>query len=425
MTIRNSIIYSIVLGCLAIFSTACVDTCESTRTYIYFEPVYITTQVAREGFKIGDPIVLENPGKIYLYGQYVLINEPGKGVHIINNIDKTNPVIEKFISIPGNFDIAVKNNILYADSYVDLLSIDISDLSNIKLINRLEGAFPNYNTQFGFAAENGVVISRWEEIQGIEISNDCRDTGGVIIALEFGVAMDAQATAASGPDTQVGIGGSLARFAVYLDYLYAVDSYSLNIFDITESSTPEFENAVDISWDVETLFPFKDKLFIGAQSGMYIFDVSVPALPEYVSNFLHVTACDPVVANDEFAFVTLRSGNPCQGFTNELDVIDIRNITTPILRKIYPMENPYGLGLDENILFLCEGDFGLKVFDISDVDNITSNLIAHFEDIRAFDVIPWQKVLLAIGADGLYQYDYSDIQNIKLLSFIPVVAPEI
>jgi len=425
MTKRNSIYCSLVFGCITIFSTSCTDTCESTRTYVYFEPVYITTQEAREGFKIGEPIVLENPGKIYLYGQYVLINEPGKGVHIINNIDKTNPVNETFISIPGNFDIAVKNNILYADSYVDLLSIDISDLSNIKLINRLESAFPNYNIQFGFAAEEGVLISRWEEIQEIEISNDCRDTGGVIIALEFGVAMDAQATVASGPDGQVGIGGSLARFAIYSDYLYAVDSYSLNIFDITESSNPAFENAVDISWDVETIFPFKDKLFIGAQSGMYIFDVSVPSLPEYVSNFLHVTACDPVVANDEFAFVTLRSGTPCQGFTNELNVIDIKNITAPTLHKVYQMENPYGLGLDENILFLCEGDFGLKVFDISDVDNITSNLIAHFEDIRAFDVIPWQKVLLAIGADGLYQYDYSDIQNIELLSFIPVVTPEI
>ena len=227
---------------------------------------------------------------------------------------------------------------------------------------------------------------------------------------------------AASPANATGLGGSIARFAVQSDFLYAVDSYNLNVFDISDTSSPMYENSVEVSWNVETIFPFKDKLFIGAQAGMFIFDTSVPANPTYVSSFLHVTACDPVVANDDYAFVTLRSGNACQGFTNQLDVIDISSIENPRLHKTYQMQNPYGLGLDGDVLFVCEAEFGLRVYNITDVDNISSNLIAAFTDINVFDVIPWQKVLLAVGEDGLYQYDYSDIESIELLSFIPIIS---
>ena len=89
------------------------------------------------------------------------------------------------------------------------------------------------------------------------------------------------------------------------------------------------------------------------------------------------------------------------------------------------MNNPYGLGIDGNTLFLCEGEFGLKVFDIEDINSISDNELAHFPDIHAFDVIPYQKVLLMIGEDGFYQYDYSDVQDIKLLSHIVVTGGEL
>ncbi|NNF35943.1 MAG: hypothetical protein HKN68_17680, partial [Saprospiraceae bacterium] len=400
-----------------------------TYTYVYYEPVYSTTQEVREGFKIEEPEEMENPGKIYLYGQYILINEPGKGVHVINNIDKENPINEKFIAIPGNHDMAVKDNILYADSYIDLVSIDISDLNNIRLVNRLENAFPNYNTEFGFVAAEGMVITEWEEIETVEISDDCTSGGGNVVSLGgvFMAMEDAAFSAApsSGPVAPVGQGGSMARFAVYDNYLYAVDSWDLNVFDITNVASPQFENKTYVSWNVETIWPYKDNLFIGSESGMFIFDNSNPSLPQYRSSFMHVTACDPVVVNDDYAFVTLRSGTRCEGFTNQLDVINIENLNSPWLVKTYPMQNPHGLGIDGNTLFICEGEYGLKVYDISDVDAISENLLEHFEGIHSFDVIPYEKVLLMIGEDGLYQYDYSDLGDIKLLSFMVVTGGEI
>lgn len=85
---------------------------------------------------------LINPGKIYFYNGFIFINEELKGVHIIDNTDPENPGNKAFIKIPGNMDIAIKDGILYADSYIDLVAIDISDIENPKEVKRVENVFP-------------------------------------------------------------------------------------------------------------------------------------------------------------------------------------------------------------------------------------------------------------------------------------------
>ena len=409
-------------------STSCTDVCTGEHSFVYFEPVYSTTAAVREGFDVGGPIEIEVPGKIYQYGQYILINESGKGIHILNNQDKTNPVSERFISIPGNFDMAVKDDILYADSYIDLLSIDISNIQNVQLLERVENAFPNYNTQFGFGAEDGQVIVEWQEINTVEVTTDCSSIGNVFF--EGGVGFqtssnDAAFAASSSPSAPTGRAGSLARFALHDNYLYAVDSWEMSIFDITNRATPVPENRISVGWGIETIFPYKETIFIGSASGMIIYDNSTPSNPVLLSEFMHATACDPVVANDTHAFITLRSGTECQGFTNQLDVVNIENLSNPTLVRSYEMDNPHGLGLDGNTLFICEGDFGLKVYDIEDVNQISNNQIAHFPEITAFDVIPNDKTLLMIGSRGLYQYDYNDVDNIFLLSVFEITPQEL
>jgi hypothetical protein len=83
-----------------------------------------------------------NPGKIYLKGQYIYIVEKYKGVHIIDNYNRTNPVNKQFIKIPGCIDVAIKNYTLFADNAVDLVAIDITDIENVKVTSRTKEAFP-------------------------------------------------------------------------------------------------------------------------------------------------------------------------------------------------------------------------------------------------------------------------------------------
>ena len=84
------------------------------------------------------------------------------------------------------------------------------------------------------------------------------------------------------------------------------------------------------------------------------------------------------------------------------------------------MTEPYGLGIDNNTLFVCEGHYGLKVFDATDPLAITSHKMAEFSDIHAYDVIPLGSILFMIGDNGFYIYDYSDIEQISLLGTLPV-----
>jgi len=84
------------------------------------------------------------------------------------------------------------------------------------------------------------------------------------------------------------------------------------------------------------------------------------------------------------------------------------------------MFNPYGLGIDQGTLFICDGEDGLKIYDAKDPFMLKSNMLAHFEEINTFDVIPVNDILIMIGTDGLYQYDYSDLNEISLLSKIPI-----
>ena len=82
------------------------------------------------------------------------------------------------------------------------------------------------------------------------------------------------------------------------------------------------------------------------------------------------------------------------------------------------MTNPHGLGIDDKTLFICDGSDGLKAFDATDVTTIDQNLLAHYKDIDAKDVIPYKNTLIMIGEDGIFQYDYSNPKDIKLLSTI-------
>ncbi|MFW5761685.1 MAG: LVIVD repeat-containing protein [Cyclobacteriaceae bacterium] len=223
------------------------------------------------------------------------------------------------------------------------------------------------------------------------------------------------------PGTTTGQGGSMARFTIAGDYLYIVDNKSLKPFNIADKTNIKSRPVINIEYGIETIFPYQNKLFVGARDGMHIFDITQPENPDYISTYRHITACDPVVVNENTAYVTLRAGTNCGGGVNVLDIIDISNPANPSRLNSYNMSGPYGLGVVDTLLFVCEGPLGMKVMNVKDPFNVTTLDIA--SDIDGFDVIPLkeQKILLMVGEDGFAQYDFSDPYNLKLLSRIDVV----
>ncbi len=417
--------YPLLFLLLTVFTlNSCMeDTCEREMRYIKRTAVYMSQQEIVD-IKTTGAKALEKPGKIYFYNDYIFVNERNKGIHIIDNSTPSNPSNVAFVNIPGNIDMAIQGNNLYADNGDDLITLDISNPTNVQLVDRKEDVFPKiYEYQTGF-----LIYYDEEEVTEVvdcETQNIIRNNGGVFFDFESNDMLSSSPSAASvGSSASSGTGGSMARFTISKGHLYAVDNSNMNVFEITSNpASPTELSDVNIGWGIETIYPYKDKLFIGSNAGMFIFDNSNPASPTQLSSFQHARACDPVFVKDNYAYVTLRSGTWCEGFTNQIDLIDITDLTQPVLEKTFDMDNPHGLSIKGDNLFLCEGEWGLKAFDISDPMKLDRNEIDHIKDINAYDVInvPNSDLLLMIGKDGLYQYDASDASELELVSKIEVV----
>jgi hypothetical protein len=309
-----------------------------------------------------------------------------------------------------------------------LVAIDISDINNITQANRLLDIFPYilppYDINYRVDEVNhdkGVVVS-WELkkiTREVELNNYPFYPGYEdVYYMEQSYSTGVSGYSANA--SSFGVGGSMARFTAKGNVLYTIDSYDLKVIDIEDYKNMSLIKSLYVGWNIETLFPSGDYLFIGSQNGMLIYNISNPINPIYISDYWHITSCDPVVVEGNYAYVTLRSGNLCGETSDQLDVIDISNIEEPELVNSISLTEPYGLGIDNSILFVCDGSAGLKIYDASDVEDIANNIIATFSDIETYDVIPVNGVLMLIGDDGLYQYDYSDLTDIQLLSSIVI-----
>lgn len=407
------------LGILFSFGGCIKDNCNQTLSYTFFRPLYKTKGEVRANIKSNAPRLVERPGKLYIRGNYIFLTETDRGIHVIDNADPANPRNIAFIDIPGNMDMAVKGHTLYADLYTDLVAVDISNPSAVRLEHVEEGVFPHRRWTAGFWADTSKVISEWVRVD-TTVKVDCT-RGGRILMEDRSALMNYAANGSGGGSAAVspyGMGGSMARFAIVNEYLYTVGTNDLSAFSIASANRPRFVGNKQVGMNIETIYPFKNNLFIGSSNGMFIYNISAPANPTLTGQFSHVRSCDPVIADDTHAFVTLRSGSACLGFVNQMDVLKLNNVTNPSFIKTYQLTNPHGLSKDGNTLFICDGRDGLKIFNAANVENI--QLLKTIGGIETFDVIAYNNVAIVVARDGLYQYDYSNLSNVRLLSKMAV-----
>ena len=408
---RIKFLFIVLFGSSLLFS--CMDEVKNTYSFRTMMPIYLEMKDVRaKEISIAPAQEIENPGKIYIYKDFLLINEPNKGIHIYDNKNPANPINLSFIPIEGNVDLAINSDILYADNYVDLLAFDLSNISNIRLVNRVKDVFNHL-----YQHSTGKIITFKDTVLTSDSPAWAFETFWTV---RPGMSLLANMSKAS---QSYGTGGSMARFTLMDGHLFAVDESTLRVFDVLNPTEPKFLKPIELGWGIETIFPFDQKLFIGSNRGMHIYDASTPSAPTRLAVYEHVLSCDPVVVNEDYAFVTLRSGNFCNNGVNELHVIDIKDPSQPKLKKAYPMLNPHGLGLAKNYLYVAEGKHGLKSFNASDVLAIDKNQLEFIQSMKSSDLIPGPKSLIVIGTDGVCQYDYSNPTQLKKLSCIQVSNP--
>lgn len=413
-----------VLLCLLLLSCG-NDSVTETITYNVNEPVTIDAKAFRESVKIslvGQPI--EKQGKICFHNGYLYISESERGIHIIDNRNPSSPQNVGFIELMGNVDLSVRNEMLYADSYIDLVWFDISNPAQPVSKGRLEGVFESalpstdnwYMSDYQMcqtAKSEGKIIVGWNVKERTETIT--HRTGGHG-TLDSNYYTSNSSNSGKGAN---GINGSMSRFGLYNNYLYTVLDDQMNIFDLSGKTPVAVGEKMYAGWRIETIFCYQDNLFLGSPTGMYIYSVANPLQPVRQSFIQHIYGCDPVVVENDLAYVTVRTGNTCAQNTNELIIFDVSNVKAPKPIASYAMKNPKGLSIDNGVLFLC--DDGLKIFkDAHQPQTLIANMVKQYKGMDGFDVIAYNNTLMMIADDGLYQYGYSDLNNITQLSKLPI-----
>lgn len=332
--------------------------------------------------------------KIYVFGDLLIRSNTAAGR--IDFFDLRQPSLlpkRASITVEGNNDLAVVDDILYADAGHDLVLYDISNVEDIRAIDTLHAVFEQlYRPDF----------SRNEEWTFDDASSS---TGGM--AGCGGCGSDAPVAAPTMAERGVadnsGVAGSLSRFAVAGDYLYCIDYSEVMAFDIEQPSRPQLKGRTTINWEIETLFPHGSTLFVGGQRGVYLVDISEGDSPRMISEFEHGRGCDPVVVEGDRAYVTLRSGTRCGEVEDQLHILDVSNLYQPRLLKSVDVNGPFGLAVQDGIVYLCDGNAGLKVIDAR--EPATARIIHEISDIAPHDAIALGGQLVVTTADRAIVYD--------------------
>lgn len=417
---RKTLQYFILLSAITITFSSCLkDACKQFYSYKLYKPVYMTYTELRQSVKSVSATELKDVGKIYYKSPYIFVGEVNKGIHVIDNTNPSSPQNIGFIRIPGNLDIAIKDNVLFADSYIDLVAIDISDPKNVTEIWRDQEVFPQRNYMGWTGDATRGVVTDWVEAD-TTIQQPCTNYSPIVF-MGGDLAMFNSSSSSGGTTTTTspgsGVAGSMARFAISSDYLYCLSTPSMLLFNIENASQPVDNGIIPSLWNAETLFPYNQYLFVGSTNGVSIYNNSNPSSPYLISTVTHVTGCDPVVVQDNYAYSTIHAGNLCGQNFNEMNVIDISDIQHPVISKTYDLTNPYGVGIDGNALFVCDDVAGLKMYDASVPTSLVLKQTVQAGATR--DVIPLGGILLLVSLDGLYEFDYST-GDLTQLSFIPI-----
>lgn len=419
---------------MLLFSACTKDFGTISMTYQKATAIYGDLKEIRNTPLVGTArTTVENPGKIFVSDQFLLIGEEGKGIHVLDNTNAEAPQPLYFMNIPGNREFFVKDNIIYGESYYDVVKIDISNITAPRLVTRLENAF----------LERELTNSKGEALIGFdfqEVSEEVKlgsemykqleqETTNNVLYFDYAQSLiPPSAVPASFAGNSNSTSGTVNRIGIYDDYVYFVSFHKLTALK-DNLDWLELMSSTHHGNDMETIFIQDDLLYIGARTSMRILSLDTPAQPTLVSFFSHPNSCDPVYPYDDVIYLTLRSGDfgGCFGDQNALWVLESANrnnltnnrfMNTNVLQQI-DMKSPYGMMMIDDKLYVGEGANGLKIFDATNTRQLS--LLHWDKSVAAYDIIPHpsrKDLILIAGPNGLGQYKMSNDNNFDLLSWV-------
>lgn len=112
------------------------------------KPVYEAIDEAKQ--IVYDPVkhAIVTAGNIYAYKNYIFQVDVGRGIHVIDNSVPSKADRIGFITLNGCEQVSIMGNYLYTNSYSDLVTIDISNPLQMKVVNKVVNAFPDLSFSY-------------------------------------------------------------------------------------------------------------------------------------------------------------------------------------------------------------------------------------------------------------------------------------
>lgn len=282
------------------------------------------------------PDALINPVSMTLAANRLFVSDGYTGLHVYDVTDYSAPNKVTRIVLDENRSSAVKGDIVYTNDAGQLKALRINTDGTYTVTATIGVKYKHYN-DMGF--EGGT-----------------SGYGCVCYSNSFDPASSPSPT---------GGGSSYATFALVGNELYRVNDAYLHVYDVTNDEKPKEVSKNHVGWDIETIFPTENYLFIGGMRGMYIFDRADAFHPRQLSQIEHARACDPVVVSGSNAFITLRASGGCGSAPDELLCVNIKDPAQPYVVGVKPMTTPYGLAVQDSRLYVSHGPNGYSLVDVS------------------------------------------------------------
>lgn len=161
----HTLLHVALLGTAALASVATSKRREPTH-----DPVYLSWERFRQSGTVEKPRAIHRNGKLLVAGSMLLVSEPNLGIHVIDNTDPRAPRPTAFIALPGNQDLALRGQHLYADSFVDLVVFEVrgSRPEEIRKVGRVNQVFP-YDPYQTLEPKQYVETARVEQELGVVV----------------------------------------------------------------------------------------------------------------------------------------------------------------------------------------------------------------------------------------------------------------
>ncbi len=424
--VRRIITLSLLLS-VVVCIQGCRDMIFEKLQYNANVPVYMEFNEFRSAITTDEVRMLQKLGRIKAWNGFLFINEAQQGIHVFDIRNAAAPRQLTFIAIPGNNEFAIHGNSLIADTYIDLVVLDISQADNPRTLQRLEDIFPNMlplmDVQlpiYGLDFKKGVVVE-WKTKDITEVVD--KDSEGRAEFISFNHSTGPQIG-----DIEVGISAttfeslsSMGGFESADDYLYIAHNDKLIVLEAQNPKQLICADKLMMHAHIGSIQRIEDYLFVGSMSEMHVYDIENPKKPYFMAVMPGLAACDQVEIFENHAVALMRTDNNCTASDGYLQTFELVQPFNPNMSDVLPIRAT-AIAKSENALFVGMADGGLNVYKPeTQTGGLTLSEMAAYSEIHVEKLFVEDEILFVVGGGKLSLFEIIENFELQLLSTIGIM----